>query len=208
MSSDARASFYDEVRSRKALLSSSRKRVCGRKSRSCKLPQDHMTQKQWKERNGKVKMFNIHEAMTWEAFCALPRDLQQDHLTYLSSQFTLSWAGLCSCFRDSPAVSEVRELISKNGLRFSASKGRVSQSTQKAIASFVGILPSPPANEKKTEERKPKSEKPPANKDFVTKGFSIAFEGIPDLVVISDFLHKHLPRSTPCEVTISVRCKN
>lgn len=56
---------------RKRLAQQAKYRKCGSKSKKCSMSTDHMTQKQWKERNGKVVTVNLNQPITWDEFKAL-----------------------------------------------------------------------------------------------------------------------------------------
>ena len=68
---------------RKRIAQQAKYRKCGSKSKKCSMSTDHMTQKQWKERNGKVVTVNLNQPITWDDFKALTASMQeeQQHLT-------------------------------------------------------------------------------------------------------------------------------
>lgn len=55
----------------------------GSKSTKCSLPSDHMTQAQWKRRNGPVSTYKLDAPMKFETFTEMPADLKKKYLESL-----------------------------------------------------------------------------------------------------------------------------
>lgn len=55
--------------------------------RGCRLPSDYLTKKQKNELNGEVKVMNIHKPMNYASFKTMPKELQEEYLTYLRDTF-------------------------------------------------------------------------------------------------------------------------
>ena len=55
----------------------------GSKSTKCSLPSDHMTQAQWKRRNGPVSTYRLDAPMKFETFTEMPSDLKKKYLESL-----------------------------------------------------------------------------------------------------------------------------
>ena len=72
--------FDYENYQKKRLAHQASHRKCGSKSRRCPMSTDYMTQKQWKERNGKVVSLNFDKPTTWENFKELSKGVQEGHL--------------------------------------------------------------------------------------------------------------------------------
>ncbi len=79
--------FYDYVREQKQAASGARHRVCGSKSKRCYLPSDHMTQAQWKKKNGEVVSVNLSQPMNWAAFSGMANDLKEEYITKCIADF-------------------------------------------------------------------------------------------------------------------------
>lgn len=96
--------FYDEVREKKALVPSSRHRVCGSKSKKCSLPSDNLTAAEKRKLNGPVETYAINKPISWETFKAMPHDIAQAWMDYVQDRFNISsnaiatglWAGQVS----------------------------------------------------------------------------------------------------------------
>ena len=72
--------FAYEVREKKSLARSSRYKKGGSRSKKCTLPSDGLTQKQWKERNGEVAVYNLNKPMKIKEFQSMPPDLRSDYV--------------------------------------------------------------------------------------------------------------------------------
>lgn len=79
--------FYTDVAYKKRLAASARKRKVGSKSKYCGLPSDKLTAKQWKERNSKMESYKLNEPMAWEMFQGAPRNIQNEYLEKLQSEY-------------------------------------------------------------------------------------------------------------------------
>lgn len=90
--------FNAEVRNRKSLVASARRRVCGSKSKYCGLPSDYMTQAEWKKKNGEVVVMNLNVPQTWGQFKSMPVDLQQEYIDKCIKQFECSMVDFAHIF--------------------------------------------------------------------------------------------------------------
>lgn len=77
---------YDAMQKKRIARGAQHKR-CGSKSKNCSLPSDNLTPAQMRALNGEVKQYNLNEPMTWEAFKAMPQDLQVQYVKGLNSRF-------------------------------------------------------------------------------------------------------------------------
>lgn len=104
--------FDYDVMQKKRIASGDRHRKRGSKSKYCGLPSDHLTQAQWKKKNGKVKVMKLSEPMSWEQFKAMPSDLQKEYVQKLAFQFHCRKADLCELFGvNVPTISrKMREI--------------------------------------------------------------------------------------------------
>lgn len=82
--------FEYDCMQKKRIARSAQNRKCGSKSKRCNLPSDHMTHKQWKERNGKVSTVKMNEPMTWKDFKAISKELQSEYLNGLIRRYNVS----------------------------------------------------------------------------------------------------------------------
>lgn len=59
----------------------------GKSHRGCTLPCDNKSNKELKKMNGEVVEMNIKEPMRWESFKKMPKDLQEEYLVFLHTEF-------------------------------------------------------------------------------------------------------------------------
>jgi hypothetical protein len=85
--------FYADVRDKKALVPSSRHRVCGAKSKKCTLPSDNLTAAQKRKLNGPCETYAVNKPCDYETFKAMPHDIAQEWLDYVQDRFG---AGPCT----------------------------------------------------------------------------------------------------------------
>lgn len=79
--------FDYEVLQRKRLAQQAKYRRNGSKSKKCSLLSDGMTHKQWKERNGEIMTYNLHDPMEWKSFKKMPIDVQKLYLENLRDNY-------------------------------------------------------------------------------------------------------------------------
>lgn len=70
----------------------------GSKSKRCPMSTDYMTQKQWKERNGKVVSINLDKPTSWENFKELSKSLQEEYLRHLAETYNANATNLAEMF--------------------------------------------------------------------------------------------------------------
>ena len=90
--------FAYDCLQRKRLAQQAKHRKCGSKSKKCSLSTDHMTQRQWKQRNGEIVMINLNQPMDWGAFKGLPKHLQEEYLANLQERFHINCSSLSEMF--------------------------------------------------------------------------------------------------------------
>ena len=83
--------FEYDILQKKRLAHMAQYRKRGSKSRKCSLSTDHMTEKQWKERNGKVYTCNLNAPMSWEDFRALSGTTQKAYIQHLINGLGVSF---------------------------------------------------------------------------------------------------------------------
>lgn len=59
----------------------------GKSHRGCTLPCDSKSNKELKQMNGEVMEMNIKEPMCWKSFKKMPKDLQEEYLAFLHTEF-------------------------------------------------------------------------------------------------------------------------
>lgn len=90
--------FDYDVKQKKALVPSARKRVNGSKSKRCTLPSDNLTSAQKKKLNGPVCTYSMNRPMDWRQFKDMPEDLQEEYVRTLRERYTVSQAELARMF--------------------------------------------------------------------------------------------------------------
>lgn len=78
--------FYADVREKKSAGYGYQHKKNGSKSKSCRLPSDHMTEKEWKKMNGEVKTYNTNHPLVWDDFKVMPADLREEYLRNLDAR--------------------------------------------------------------------------------------------------------------------------
>lgn len=113
-------------------------RKSGSKSRKCSLPSDRMTQKQWKERNGKIMSYNLSQPMLWEEFKSMPKDLQIEYLTTLRDTYGVTATDLSKLFGCVPStVTKYCKAVLNT--TFDPGK-RMTREQRKAFCEFTGEI--------------------------------------------------------------------
>lgn len=108
-------SFDYENYLKKRLAHQASHRKCGSKSKRCFLTTDHMTRKQWEERNGKVVSVNFDKPTTWENFKELSKGTQEEYLRHhLTETYNANATSLAGMFGISTA--KIRRHIQSAGL--------------------------------------------------------------------------------------------
>ena len=79
--------FNMEVKQKKSAARGAYHKKGGSKSKKCSLPSDNLTPAQKRKLNGPVETYAINRPMSYEAFKAMPTDLQQAHLDYIQNRF-------------------------------------------------------------------------------------------------------------------------
>lgn len=116
--------FDYEVKSRKSLVPSAKKRRDGSKSRKCSLPSDHLSRKEWNERNGPVMTFNPSKPMSWEQFTngGLSPAIKEEYLNGLIARYSVNQRIIAQMFGIAPAT--LQRAIKKENLNVNFVKGK------------------------------------------------------------------------------------
>lgn len=110
--------FYDDVRDKKALVPSSRHRVCGSKSKKCSLPSDNLTDAQKCKLNGPCETYAINKPCDWATFKAMPHDIAQAWLDYVQNRFLVSLNAIAVALWDGQVSRvTVSVYLRKNGFK-------------------------------------------------------------------------------------------
>lgn len=143
-----------EIRERKTVGYSARNRICGSKTkRAAVLPSDHLTPKQWKERNGIVTTYHLSEPMDWKSFRAMPNDLQRKYLQGLVDRFNLTQTALAEMFHISHHYLSQTLLASGFSQMFSRGRKMSDAQSENFRAFCAGELPEVPSEATQNEDQ-------------------------------------------------------
>lgn len=131
--------FDYDVLQKKRVAQNARHRKCGSKSRYCGLPSDHLTQKQWKERNGQCMTMNLNQPMTWEEFSQLSDSMQKEYLQHIIDTYHVGCPAMGKMFGCSQ--SNVFRRASQLGVTLTKHNGRQPKSVQENWRQFLGNDP-------------------------------------------------------------------
>ena len=185
--------FDFDCMEKKRIARGDRYRRRGSRSRKCSLSTDHMTQKQWRERNGSIVSVRMDQPLSWENFKSLSKDLQEEYINSLMERFSANSQSLAEMFGISSCT--VRRYIQENHLGVTFRVGHsMSGEQRRAWENFLR----PPAEEKgemdmpaATQEAPPDNESEQTNTDKASMRmthFSIRFSGRIDPLMISNSL--------------------
>lgn len=162
----------------------------GSKSRRCPMSTDHMTEKQWKERNGKVVSVNFDKPTSWDNFRELSKGPQEQYLQKLSETYGANATNLAEMFGVS--VSTIRRHIQSVGLDIKFHVGHSMNGEQRAAwEAFLGGKAPQPIPQT---VRAPEPEEPPkvcADTSMRMDNFSLSFSGDINVDMIANSL-KHI----------------
>ena len=124
--------FDYEVMQKKRIARGAAHMKRGSKSKKCTLPSDHMTQAEWKRRNGPVSTYSLNKPMDWETFKSLPVDIQQSYIDILQSRFNVTTAAISRDLfgKTSPTLKSHME---KTGIKYIQMKGRNMSAEEKEL---------------------------------------------------------------------------
>lgn len=103
---------------RKRIAQQAKYRKCGSKSKKCSMSTDHMTQKQWKERNGKVVTVNLNQPITWDDFKALTASMQEEYLKHMMENYGANATSFAAMFGVQPLTIRRHIQMNKLNIKF------------------------------------------------------------------------------------------
>lgn len=127
--------FDYENLQKKRIASSARHKVSGAKSRRCTLPHELLTPGQVRKLSGPVVGYDLRAPMSWEAFKAMPLDLQAEYITKLHQRFGVGPGQLSKMLGVSPAG--FRAHLGRKGL--DGLTGRYSRPRGDQLAAWRGF---------------------------------------------------------------------
>lgn len=121
--------FTYDCLQKKRLAQQVKYRKCGSKSKKCPMSTDHMTNKQWKERCGKIVAINLNKPVSWEVFKELSKQTQEEYIQGLMKNYGANATSLAAMFDVQPLT--VRRYIAANKLDVSFQVGHSMNTEQK-----------------------------------------------------------------------------
>lgn len=146
--------FDFDCREKKRIAQNARRMKNGSKSKKCSLSTDHMTEAQWKKKNGEVKTMNMNQPVTYEQLKAMPADLQKEYIEKMISRFGCNLTALAKFFGlDAKGISKLCDELhidrSQFGRGVRMSKEQAAAFNQWRDAAIKALTVRP---EKRTEE--------------------------------------------------------
>ena len=207
--------FDYEILERKRLARQSKYRKRGSKSKKCPLSTDHMTQKQWKKKNGEIMAIKLNKPIPWREFKKLPMHVQKTYIKNLVDKFSVTATELGRLF--GCTATTVSDWCRQDGINIRFKRGG-SRSSVLAGAFERYFMEEPDEEEAETAEQMPIMEEPApeigiceeeqhqlTTETMCLNSFSLQFNGafVPDMVYNS--LVRMLPSGT--KVLLNVTCE-
>lgn len=197
--------FDEDVRERKRLVSSARHKKNGSKSKRCSLPSDHLTQKQWKERCGKVMEYKLGRPVPWAEFKMYPKDVQELYIQDMVEKYHVTASDLGRLFGCHYAT--VSKFCKQQGLRVPFSVGRRMSSEEKAAFQKLFTetgTEEPPQETPQDQEENGSEEVAGGAPSMSLRSFSFSFDGPYDPVMVLNSLSSVLQEGD--SVSIRIDC--
>lgn len=196
--------FEYDVKQKKEIARSAFAKKNGSKSKYCSLPSDHMTEAQWKKRNGLIMSYDLKKPMNWAQFTTMPRDIQEEYLRGLSERYHVTIRCLSDLFGVSWDTANRYIKINHPWMKFKRGF-QMSDQDKAGFAEFLcgdGYVPT--TTDEKQEEPKAIDDTPEKdNREFVEKSvapsrfhmkkLSMEFEDIYDANAIQNMIRAILP---------------
>lgn len=175
---------YDCLQKKRLAHQASHKKN-GSKSRRCSLSTDHMTEKQWKERNGKVVSVSFDRPTSWDNFKELSKVTQKEYLQNLAATYGANATNIAEML--GVDVRKLRRYIESSGLGVRFRVGHSMNREQRAVWEvFLRGADAPQPFFHKAEGSR--NEVPPElhiDSSMRMDGFSMSFSGDIDVEMIA-----------------------
>lgn|GEM_PF-3663197 len=87
---DEKYVFIEDIKNRKDIARSARKKKNGAKSKKVTFPSDYLTKKEREKMNGECKTWNLNEFYTWAEFKKMPADIAAAYISTLNQKYKVS----------------------------------------------------------------------------------------------------------------------
>lgn len=127
--------FDYDVKSRKALVPSARRRKNGVKSKKCTLPSEYLTKKERTALNGELTSINTNKVYSYKEFMDFPESLQAEYVRSLKERFDVTpnmLAKLMGC-----SGSTTARLMKSLGYNLSGHNSRSTPVQRLEFANFI-----------------------------------------------------------------------
>lgn len=127
--------FDYDVKSRKALVPSARRRKNGIKSKKCTLPSEYLTKKERTALNGELTSINTNKVYSYREFLEFPESLQAEYVRSLKERFDVTpnmLAELMNC-----SASTTNRLMKRLGYNLSNHDSRSTPVQRFEFANFI-----------------------------------------------------------------------
>lgn len=186
---------------RKRLAQQAKYRKCGSKSKKCSMSTDNMTQKQWKERNGKVVTVNLNQPISWKDFKALTLSMQEEYLKHMMESYGANATSFATMFGVQPFT--IRRHIQMNNLNIKFPVGHSMSLAQKDAWNELLHGKTIDTDAESGEAVPISTPVETASKPAMDmKRFSLCFNGIIDINMIANSLVRILGENATGEVEI------
>lgn len=127
--------FDREVKSRKALVPSARRKKNGVKSKRCTMPFEYMTKKEIAKMNGELTSINLNKPYSMPEFKQFPETMQAEYLQNLVDKFDMSTvmpSKLLGC-----SISYANRIMRNLGIRIRANGKKSTKAQREAFDNFI-----------------------------------------------------------------------
>lgn len=195
--------YENYQKKRLAHQASHRKR--GSKSKRCPMSTDYMTQKQWKERNGKVVSVNFDKPTSWANFKELSKGAQEEYLRHLAETYNANATNLAEMFGMS--VATIRRHIQSADLDIRFRVGHSMNAEQREaweqfLHSAQGYIVVEGVDESKLHEMSNTSPIEPMPAPMKMSEFSLCFVGPINVEMVANSLKRILGDNASGEVRV------
>ena len=190
-----------DIREKKSSGRGAYHRRRGSKTKHVSLPSDHMTETEWKRRNGKVTTYQLGTPMSWDEFRRMPQDLREQYVRLLHERYGVSRAVLAEAFGVSNSGLR-RYLIDCDLTDIFRSGSKMKQADKERFLAFWTGRDAPA--EEPTSDNEDSADTSP-QPSFAMSGFTLRFTG----PYSSDHLANSLRRIVPegAMVSIVIECR-
>lgn len=189
--------FEFDCLQKKRLAQQAKYRKCGSRSKKCPMSTDHMANKQWIERCGKIVSIKMDSPISWASFKELSKQTQEDYIKRLMEKYKVNATSLAEMFHVKPLT--VRRHIISQGLDISFPVGHSMNTRQKQ--EWGQFIAGEQGGSEKNENDAPDNQTE-NKKRMSINSFSLRVSGQIDIPMIANSLIRILGNHSAGEVEI------